>query len=218
MNKHPDAASFSYPAMLKLKNKKCVIVGSGPVAQRKLVTLAEAGAAITVISPVFSDEFRTIAKKYAVILLETCYATHYLQDAFLTIAATNDFAVNRQITNDAPCLCNNITEPELGNFTVPASFSEGELTIAVATSGTAAYTKALKNYLQTKITPAHAEFHAFLKQVRAELKSSSTTSRERTAFWRNILNSDILKLLEAGEVSRAKEIVLNAVTSFRTKP
>ena len=35
--------SFSYPAMLDLKNKKCVIIGGGKVAVRKALPLIEAG-------------------------------------------------------------------------------------------------------------------------------------------------------------------------------
>ena len=43
--------SFSYPAMLDLKNKKCVIIGGGKVAVRKALPLIEAGADLTVIAP-----------------------------------------------------------------------------------------------------------------------------------------------------------------------
>jgi siroheme synthase (precorrin-2 oxidase/ferrochelatase) len=47
--------SFSYPAMLDLKNKKCVIIGGGKVAVRKALPLIEAGADLTVIAPAAVD-------------------------------------------------------------------------------------------------------------------------------------------------------------------
>ena len=54
--------SFSYPAMLDLKNKKCVIIGGGKVAVRKALPLIEAGADLTVIAPAADPQLLTLAK------------------------------------------------------------------------------------------------------------------------------------------------------------
>ena len=51
--------SFSYPAMLDLKNKKCVIIGGGKVAVRKALPLIEAGADLTVIAPAADPQLLT---------------------------------------------------------------------------------------------------------------------------------------------------------------
>lgn len=217
MSQNKSAKPFSYPVMLKLENKPCVIVGAGPVALRKLISLGQSGASLTVIAPEFSEEFRAKANLYSAQLIEALYQPEMLKGAFITIAATDDFAVNRQITEASPGLCNNITEPELGNFTVPATLTQGDITATIATAGVPAYTRLLKKHLEAKITPEHAAFLNFLREVRAELKTIPSTPKERTAFWRNTLNENILKLLEDGNLSGAKEIVLNAVTSFRTK-
>lgn len=217
MSKNTCSELFSYPAMLKLKDKPCVIIGSGATALRKLISLGEAGAAITVISPIFTSEFEEIAHSYAAVLVEALYQPSQLKNAFLTIAATDNFEVNRQICSDAPFLCNNITEPDLGNFTVPAMLHQGDITITVATAGVPAFTRVLKEYLNDKLTPEYSKFLAFLRQMRQELKNTPSSPKERTLFWRKTLNKDILELLEKHELSRAKEIVLNAVTSFRSK-
>ena len=55
---------FHYSVILKLKGKKCVIIGGGQVAARKLITLCEAGAAVTAIAPAFCDELVKAATKY----------------------------------------------------------------------------------------------------------------------------------------------------------
>ena len=218
MESQESKLSTSYPAMLKLQNKRCVIVGSGKVALRKLHSLGQAGARITVVAPDFSPEFQEAAAIYEAQLVQDNYESSYLQNSFLTIAATDSFAVNRDITLHAPGLCNNITEPELGNFIVPASFQQGNITIAVSTDGIPAYTRQLKAYLQTAITPVHAEFLEFLRLQRQELKTILPTPKERTMFWRQTLTPEILELLASGNLAGAKEKVLDAVTSFRTKP
>ena len=153
--------NFHYPAILKLKGKKCVIIGGGQVAARKLVTLCEAGANVTVVAPEFCALLKEAAQKHSCQLLEDYYKAEYLQQAFIVIAATNDVAVNRQITAAAPLLCNNITEPELSNFTVPSSFTQGDITVALATGGMPAFTRMLKKRLQEVITPDIASFNDF---------------------------------------------------------
>lgn len=207
---------FHYPAMLRVAGKRCVIIGGGTVAARKLGSLLEAGANVTVIAPTFCEAVQRHSQEAT--LIKDSYRPQYLQAAFVVIAATNDKAVNRQITADAPCLVNNITEPELSNFTVPSAIREGDITLALATGGMPAFTRLLKKQLAQLITPALADFNDFLLSQRDVVKMTDSTSEERTAFWRSVLTQDLLNLLMAGEAAKAKEKVLDAVNSFRTQP
>ena len=209
--------NFHYPVMLKLTGKKCVIIGGGEVAARKLNTLCEAGAEVTIVAPEFCGLLQKAAKKYQCQLINNCYDAQYLQQAFIVIAATNDKTVNRQITADAPLLCNNITEPELSNFTVPSSFSQGDITVALATGGMPAFTRILKRKLQQVISPDMAEFNAFLRQQRLLVQQIPSTPAQRTAFWRQILTEDIINLVAAGHAAQAKENILDAISSFRSQ-
>ena len=101
-------------------------------------------------------------------------------------------AVNRQITAAAPLLCNNITEPELSNFTVPSSFTQGDITVALATGGMPAFTRMMKNRLQEVITPDIASFNDFLRQQRHIVQQIPSTPAQLTAFWRQILTDDLI--------------------------
>lgn len=209
--------SFHYPIILKLEGKKCVIIGGGQVAARKLITLCEAGAEVTVIAPEFCTALTDAAQKYPCRLVKDCYQVKYLQQAFIVIAATNDVAINRQITIDAPLLCNNITEPELSNFTVPSSFTRGDITVALATGGMPAFTRILKERLRQVITPDIGEFNEFLRQQRLLVQQIPSTPAQRTAFWRAILTEDLINLVAAGHAAQAKENVLDAISSFRSQ-
>lgn len=209
--------NFHYPVILKLTGKKCVIIGGGEVAARKLNTLCEAGAEVTIVAPEFCDLLQKAARKYQCQLINDCYNVRYLQQAFVVIAATNDVAVNRQITAAAPLLCNNITEPELSNFTVPSSFTQGDITVALATGGMPAFTRMLKKRLQEVITPDIAAFNDFLRQQRHIVQQIPSTPAQRTAFWRQILTDDLINLVAAGHAAQAKENILDAISSFRSQ-
>ena len=208
---------FHYPAILKLEGKKCVIIGGGQVAARKLATLCEAGALVTVVAPEFCDLLLETAAKHHCQLVKDYYQAQYLQQAFIVIAATNDAAINRQVTAEAPMLCNNITEPELSNFTVPSSFSQGDITVALATGGMPAFTRVLKKKLQQVISLDIANFNEFLRQQRLVVQQIPSTTAQRTAFWRQILTEDIINLVAAGHAAQAKENILDAISSFRSQ-
>lgn len=209
--------NFHYPAILKLNGKKCVIVGGGQVAARKLITLCEAGAKVTVVAPDFCALLQKAAVKYPCELIKNYYQTEYLQQAFIVIAATNDKEINRRVTAEAPLLCNNITEPELSNFTVPSSFSQGEITVALATGGMPAFTRALKEKLQQVITPDMGDFNDFLRQQRLLVQQIPSTPAQRTDFWRQIITEELINSVAAGNAAQAKENILDAVSSFRSQ-
>lgn len=208
---------FAYPIMLNLTNKKCVIIGGGSVAARKLTSLLKAKAAVTVIAPEFCAELISAGKNANCTLINDVYHSRYLADAFLTVAATDNKEVNRTVTNEAPFLCNNITEPELSNFTVPSVIEQGNITLAIATGGIPAYTRLLKKYLTDKLHVNFAEFNEFLYTIRQEVKQIPSTPKERTDFWRQSLTPEIITLLESGNISEAKEKILDAVNSFRAQ-
>ena len=209
--------NFHYPVMLKLKGKQCVIIGGGEVAARKLNTLCEAGAKVTIVAPQCCAMLQETAQKYHCQLINDCYKKQYLQHAFIVIAATNDANINRQVTTEAPLLCNNITEPELSNFTVPSSFTQGDITVALATGGMPAFTRMLKKRLQEVISPDMAAFNDFLRQQRLLVQQIPSTPAQRTAFWRQILTDDLINLVAAGYAAQAKENILDAISSFRSQ-
>lgn len=208
---------FQYPVMLNIYGKSCVIIGGGLVAARKLHALGKAGGKITVVAPEFCGELLQAAEIYEATLMQEAFKPQHVADAFITVAATNSIIVNRHACAAAPCLCNNVTEPNLSNFTVPSLIKEGEISVTVATSGVPAFTRLLKKYLEQQLKPAFAEFNRFLKEQRSILQHTDSTPKERTLFWRRVLNEDILKLLEAEQSAQAKEKVLDAVNSFRTQ-
>lgn len=121
-----------YPVMLNIKGRKCVVIGGGKVALRKAQKLSECGGSVTVISPEFTDGFNgfnTIQKEYE---------KTDLNGVFLVTAATDDKALNRQITADAhemKILAYAVDDAEVSDFILPASNTVGDITVAASTNG-----------------------------------------------------------------------------------
>ena len=90
-----------YPVYLNLAGKHCVILGGGTIAQGKLAALRDAGANITVISPQSTDGIKRAAQRGQITLIQREYQPGDLEGAFIAVAATNVWHVNRQIYEEA---------------------------------------------------------------------------------------------------------------------
>lgn len=208
---------FRYPAMLNLNGKRCAVIGGGKVALRKTRTLVAAGANVTVIAPAADAALIKLAGEGRIALNLRGYKKGDA-DCFLAVAATDNAALNRIIAQDAPCLVNVITEPELGNFSVPAQRSSGRLTFTAFGGGLPAYTALLARDIARTYGDDFAEFAEFLHEARTRLQQSDLTPKERTAFWRKQLTEEAIGLLHEGRLNTLKERINNAIDSFRAKP
>ena len=207
---------FRYPAMLNLNG--CAVIGGGKVALRKTRTLVAAGANVTVIAPAAVENLTALAADGKIKLVLRGYESGDVSDCFLVVAATDSAALNRQIAAEAPCLVNVVTEPELGNFSVPAQSASGRLSFTAFGGGLPAYTALLARDIARIYGNDFAEFAEFLHEARTRLQQSGLTPKERTAFWRKQLTEEAVGLLHEGRLNTLKERINNAIDSFRAEP
>jgi precorrin-2 dehydrogenase / sirohydrochlorin ferrochelatase len=131
-----------YPIFIKLDNQPVLVVGGGSVGLRKARGLAQTGAAVTVISPDFSDGFGDLDN---VIKISESYTPGWLNRPNsphwrLVFAATDQPAINQQVAADAAqagIFCCRCDLPDGGDFTSPAVQQQGTITVAVSTAGAA---------------------------------------------------------------------------------
>lgn len=155
MNKTP---IFYYPIFLNVKDRPVIVIGGGRVASRKIRTLLQAGANITVISPKLNSALLDMEKRQQIKIRHRPYQQGDLQDAFLVFTATDKTGVNQAVAEEAKeaGICINVADRSTpGDFIVPAIFSEKELTVAVSTHGenptvAVATRDRLKKYLRSK--------------------------------------------------------------------
>ena len=162
----------TYPVMLDLAGRRCVVVGAGAIGRRRAEALAQAGADVHLVDPAAAD-----APPAGVHLLREPYRRSMLRGALLVFACTDTPALNRQIAEDARAvgaLVNVADDPELCDFLTPAVIRRGEVTVAVGTGGAApALTAELKQTLAAALPPRVGEFAAALGQVRRLLRDRS---------------------------------------------
>lgn len=159
-----------YPIFVNLDGKRCVVIGGGAVAERKVKALLKTGAKIILISPEITDGLKRLAESGAISLINKPFRKQYLKDAFLVIAATSSRELHKRIAKDFKGLLNVVDSPELCNFIVPSTIRRGPLTIAISSSGTSpAMTKMIRKELESLYPGAFGEYLEYLGKLRKQI-------------------------------------------------
>ncbi len=149
-----------FPICLDLSGKTCIVIGGGQVAERKIRSLLECGARITVVSPELTDEIAELAACGRIQFRQRPYRDGDLQGSFLTIAATDDPAVQQAVQAEAErhnLLLNVADVPERCNFILPATLRRGDLAISVSTGGKSpALARQIRQELEGRFDSAYA--------------------------------------------------------------
>src|ERR671919_738920 len=121
-----------YPVFLEVKERHCGVIGGGAVAQRKVAGLLAAGADVTVISPVITEELRSLIGRRAIAHLARIYKKGDLADYAIAFVATDDPEINAAVSSDSRSLnvwVNVADDPAHCDFILPAIVRRGVLTI-----------------------------------------------------------------------------------------
>ena len=204
-----------YPIFLSVAGTPCVVVGAGPVAQRKSLALLSAGAAVTVVAPQATERVESLAVEGRLQWLAEAYEPKHLDGARLVFAATDDAELNQRVAADARArgaLVNVAEPPEAGDFAVPATVKRGEICIAVSTGGASpALAKKLREQIEAVVGEEYAALARLLGELRPDVEREVRAQNKRQQVYEAILNSDVLALLRDGKAGDARRRCLEIV-------
>lgn len=197
------------PVFLDVNNKTCLVVGGGSVAARKVALLLQAGAQVHVVSPVLDPALRELAQQHRIRYSAQEFAAAHLEQCTLVIAATDDMAVNRQVselagTRNIPV--NVVDHPELCTFIMPSIVDRSPLMIAVSSGGASpVLARMIRARLETWIPHAYARLAACAGKFRRQVKQHFTQVARRRLFWEKALQGKFAELILAGKDQAAED-------------
>jgi precorrin-2 dehydrogenase/sirohydrochlorin ferrochelatase len=187
----------SYPVFLQLKNFRCLVVGGGTVALRKVKGLLNAGALPQIISPKVNTELLSIIEQNKLVWIERKFESDDTQGFQLIIAATNDKETNATIRLEASAdhlLVNDVSDPEDSNFHVPALVSRPPLMLAIGTSGEVPYlSHKLKAFFEESLQPDLGDDMEKIKQCRTALLERAGNDKK---LKEQLISSELNPLVE----------------------
>src|SRR3990172_7396816 len=202
-----------YPILLNIHDKKCLVVGGGNVAWRKVCSLKEAAARVTVVSPEFCLE---MGKETGIERIQQKYEEGFLNGAWVVIASTDDEEVNKKIYYDAAkkgILVNVIDRPEFCSFIVPATINRGDLSISISTGGASpALARNIRESLEKQFGDEYSEFAKLLSETRRKILSEISDESIRRDILQRIAGLDMLDVVKEKGISEAKKKILAIIS------
>ncbi|MEJ2024873.1 MAG: bifunctional precorrin-2 dehydrogenase/sirohydrochlorin ferrochelatase [Deltaproteobacteria bacterium] len=204
-----------YPIFLDLTRKNALVVGGGLVAQRKVETLLNYGALISLVSLELTERLQKMAAEKTIQYLGHEFSEAHLGGMFLVIAATDDPALNHRVSLQARkrgLLINAVDQPEDCNFIVPSILRRGNLQVAISTSGKSpALARKIRKDMELQFGEEYEKLLNLMGSVRKEILSRGMPQEANKRIFMKIIASDILEALARKDRERVMEILQCAV-------
>lgn len=208
-------AASLFPAALDLRGRPCLVVGGGRVAARKVRSLLDCGAAVTVIAPEVTEAIETALRAEgrrpkgaapALRVRRRAYQRGDVAGHWLAIAATGVRAVDRAVFEDGEAFrvfVNAADDPASCSLLLPAVLRRGPVSVAVSTSGSS---PALARWLRDRLAAVAGVELAELARLLAELRGRLHAAGRSTegAAWEELLDGGLAELVARGDAAGAR--------------
>lgn len=207
-----------YPLFADLNGRRCVVIGGGLVAQRKVTTLLSYGADITVVSPRVTKRLAGYARAGRVRLVSRRFRPIDVAGAWLIYAATDDPAVNGLVYRTAlkrRIFANVVDQTPLCTFIAPAILRRGALTAAVSTGGgSPSLAKRVRDDIR-RILAGYAPMLGLLRSLRGAAKRAMPDYGDRKRYFDRLVRGRVLELMRAGRPQAARRAALSLLITRR---
>jgi precorrin-2 dehydrogenase/sirohydrochlorin ferrochelatase len=197
------------PLVLHLVRKNVAIVGGGLVAERKIKSLLDSGARITVISPQTTDQIQKWVEEKRIEWRRKVFEAEDIAQAQLVIAATNRRNVNDHVwkaTAHHQWVCV-VDDRQKSSFTVPARIRRGKLCISVSTSGASpGLARRITRQMEEQFDDAYTAYVDFLDRCRQTVQEEFRDTQIRKRILTELLQPDLLHLSEREREYRFQQL------------
>ena len=187
-----------FPFFFDLRGRRVLIAGGGEVARRKAALLARAGAMIVAVAPKVSPDLAAIVAEAR----RKNYAADDLDGAAAAIAATDDDALNRRVSEDARARkipVNVVDCPALSDFIFPAIVSRPPMTAAISSGGASpVLARSIRAKVEELLPPRLGRAAELFAGFRGQVQQRLPFARRRH-FWERALDGTAAQMALSGE-------------------
>lgn len=207
------------PIYLDLRDRKCLVVGGGEVAERKVKLLIRAGARVRVVSPALRPNLSALLEGKELDYRQGEFEPVDLDGCHLAVAATNDLAVNRQVSELAKAQripVNVVNDTGLCTFVTPSIIDRSPVLVAVSTGGAAPMlARQLRARLETLVPSAYGRLASLAGSLRGEVQRRIDSPAERRRFWEKVFQGPVAELVFSGHEKTARRLLREKLASDR---
>jgi uroporphyrin-III C-methyltransferase/precorrin-2 dehydrogenase/sirohydrochlorin ferrochelatase len=208
------------PIFLTLKGQRCLVVGGGEVAERKVRQLLAAGAAVTVNSPQLVSGLQQLGVEQRIQIALRRFDAGLIGTHLLVIAATGDGAVNRAVAaaaHQALRLCNVVDDPAHSSFISPSIVDRSPLIVAISSGGRApVLARMLRQQLERWLPLRLGALADWAGSWRDTIKARLPDVTARRRFWERAFTGTLGNHVLAGRMQAADAALQSALDAQST--
>lgn len=208
-----------FPIFLNLHQRICLVVGGGPVAERKVKSILECEGLVRLVSPRITSALAELSAQNRLKWEARNYSELDLTGVFLAFICTDDRYLNRSIAHDCRkrmVLANVVDDPANCDFFVPSVLKRESLSVAISTEGRSPlFSRRLREELEELIPQDYGKLAEGLGRMRDYIKTLVEDTNTRQAVYRMLLQPDILDLLRNNQEEMARERIEACISSWQ---
>ncbi len=206
---------------MDIKNKSCLIIGDGEIAQRKTEALLKAGAKVKILTNnnhKITKEITPFINNVQCHIICENYEKSHLAELALIISTIEDNNTNTSIFRDASKLnipVNVVDKPEFCSFIFPAIVERGPITIGIGSNGNApVLARLIRSRIETIVPVRFGTLAALGKKYRNKVKETVSSTLGRRRFWESVFQGKIAQAVFAGKAEVAEEMLKEQLTHY----
>lgn len=209
-----------YPIFVQMEGRRCVVIGGGREAQRKVEGLLAAGANVTVIAPTLTKALKDMLDKEEIEHVERDYQPGDVEGYEVCMVATDDGAVNAEVSAEGKRIgvwVNAADDTPNCDFILPAIIRRGSITLAASTGGSSpALARRLREELDAYMTEEMPALADLLADVRNDLRRRDI--KPDAELWQEAIDEQLRVLLAQRKYRQAKARLLEALGAGELVP
>ncbi len=210
------------PIYFHVARRRCLVVGGGEVAARKIELLIRREARVTVVAPEVCASIAARRNENKLQHEARTFLDGDLVDADLVFAATDDRALNRHVAELAQARrlpVNVADDPELCTFIMPSIIERDPVQVAVSTGGASpVLARLLRARLESFIPAAYGRLAALMAAFRERVRKRLPDMTRRRRFWEDVLHGPIAEMLFAGREQAALQALEQVIADSSMHP
>jgi uroporphyrin-III C-methyltransferase / precorrin-2 dehydrogenase / sirohydrochlorin ferrochelatase len=210
------------PIFIQVRDRRCVVVGGGEIAARKISLLLKAEAHVVVVAPALCQTLAELHGKGEISWEKAEFDPGHLHNAWLAIAATDNEAVNEIVSQAAQAQdipVNVVDQPALCTFVMPSIIDRSPIVVAISSSGAApVLSRLLRARLETLIPTTYGRLAQLAGKFRQQVKQKLPEGPARRIFWENVFEGPIAEQMLAGREEAAFSALQQSLEQAATEP
>ncbi|WP_299975295.1 siroheme synthase CysG [uncultured Pseudoteredinibacter sp.] len=214
-----------FPLYHDMRGRRCLLIGGGAVAARKLRLLLKTPVVIDLISPDLHREIHELVNEHSsqVTHHERPFNSEDDQDlmasSVFVIAATDNPVLHEDIAQLCQQLnvpLNVVDQPELCSITTPAIVDRSPITIAISTAAKAPVLgRQIRRQLEQSLPTNLGRFADLLGGYRDKIKSKISDETQRLRFWQWLVEGPAQQAAVKNDFETTRQLIDDALENIK---